>query len=393
MANERKKLAVILSDIEMGEGGSLDDFPHTEFLCEFIARYNESQYENLELDLIFNGDTFDFLKIGIKGKHPHLINSDIALKKLEIVKKAHGQFFEAIEKFLEFGNRPRRVHFITGNHDMELFFPEVKNEIIKLCGGSGQVLFPGFSLDIGDVHIEHGNQIDSIFRINPEDVFIEHQGSKILNLPWSTVTLLNVIMPHRNDFYELDRIKPRHIVFDKIPSLKEFILGLLWTYWTQDYIKSNDPLKRVSWSMVREAFKRSFMFNPDVELEDKLFERMKISNEYKVYVVGHMHETKVVTYGDRKVVQMGCFRDEFMFTRSTESFEIIPKTYLEIELQGNKMKKLNILEELILELAEGRIPKSFDSYKDVIARKLGTPEKRLQNKIEIEKQEDKEKKD
>lgn len=179
-----KRLVIVLSDIEISTGDKYDDCPHTEYLYDFITSYNHPQYENQELDLVFNGDTFDFLKTQIQGESPHIIDENVALQKLEIVEEAHGQFFKAIEEFVNFGNRSRRVHFIIGNHDPEILFPKVQNKIISLCGGSGQISFPGFELKIGDLHIEHGNQHDSLFMMDPKRPFLEHKGRKILNLPW-----------------------------------------------------------------------------------------------------------------------------------------------------------------------------------------------------------------
>lgn len=392
-----ERLVVVLSDIEISSGDKYDDFPHTEYFANFLAKYNNSSFLEQEIDLVFNGDTFDFLKMEVDGSFPHLIDSEIALKKVKQVKKAHPYFFNAINSFLNNGNRPRRVHFITGNHDMELMFPEVQREITSICGGSGQIFFPGFSLDIGDLHIEHGNQIDNLFAIDPYKPFLSYQGKKILNLPWATVTLLNAILPHRDDFYELDRIKPRNEIFDEIPSFKEFVLGLLWDYWTGDYLKdyfrSNDPLKRVSWSMLREAFKRSFFFfNADVELENQLHKQMVKTDQYKVYVLGHTHDPKLVSFGDRKIIQSGCFRDEFMLNKDG-TFTLIPKSYVEVSLKSNMVATTNILEIDGPEIDEKDYPKSLNAYHQVIQEKLGPADQRLKSRIDIENQEMLESKD
>ena len=386
-----QRLVVILSDIEISSGDQYDDFPHTTYLENFLGKYNLGSYLEQEIDLVFNGDTFDFLKMEVDGKFPHLIDDQIALKKLERVKYAHGAFFEGIKSFLSSGNKPRRVHFITGNHDMELLFPEVQRRIVGLCGGSGQIFFPGFSLDIGDLHIEHGNQIDNLFAIDPYRPFLNYKGKKILNLPWATVTLLNAILPHRDDFFELDRIKPRNEIFNELPSFKEFALSLLWDYWTGDYLKdyfrSSDPLKKVSWSMLKEAFKRSFFFfNADVELENELHQKMITTDQYKVYVLGHTHDPKLVSFGDRKIIQAGCIRDEFMLKKDG-TFSLIPKSYVEVTLENNLVTTTNLLEFSGPELLTERYPSSLSAYHDKLQRKLGSADKRLKSRIDIENQE------
>lgn len=392
-----KRIVAILSDIEMSTGDQYDDFPHTQFLCDFISRFNDSPYLDVEVDLVFNGDTFDFLKIPIEQQTPHLIDDEIALKKLKAVHNAHHLFFAAIDTFLSHGQRSRRVHFIAGNHDPEVLFPKVQSEIVSLCGGSGQIFFPGLQLKIGDLHIEHGNQHDSLFKFDPQNTFINHQGKKYLNLPWATVTLLNVMMPHRSDFYELDRIKPRELSLEMIPNLKEFILSTLWSYWTKDFLKdymrTNDPLKKISWGMLKETMRRSVFFNPDVEINRFFYDQIVHHEDVKVYVIGHMHNPFIRSYGNRKVIQSGCFRDEFMLESDRESFTPIPKTYVEVELMNNLVTKSNLIEITPPEESYKRIPKGLQSYIEVIDKKLGTAEQRLKDKLEIEAQEEKEEKD
>ncbi len=380
----------------MSSGDQYDDFPHSGFLADFLNKYNREEYLEKEIDLVFNGDTFDFLKTAIDGHTPHLIDEEIALKKIKIVYNAHAVFFKGIEAFLEYGNKARRVHFIVGNHDPEILFPKVQSEIISYCGGSGQIFFPGFSLKIGDLHIEHGNQHDALFRMDPNRPFIQHNGTKYLNLPWATVTLLNVIMPHREEFYELDRIKPRELSLQIIPNLKEFILSTLWKYWTKDflkdYLRTNDPLKRVNWGMLKETMRRSLFFNPDVEINKYFYDQITHNEDVRLYVIGHMHNPYIRSYGNRKVIQSGCFRDEFMIESDLKSYTAIPKTYTEIELYRNMVQTSNLIEIQGPELDDSRIPSPLQDFIPIIEKKLGTAEERLQDKLDIEAQEEREEK-
>lgn len=392
MVNER--LVVVLSDIEMGNGKKVDDFLHTNLLVEFIRKYQAKEYKTKEVDLVFNGDSFDFLKTPVNGNFPHLIDADIALKKLEIISKAHKNFFDALGEFVESSTKPRRVHFVVGNHDMELFFPEVQNKIIQLCGGSGQIQFPGLTLTIGDLHIEHGNQHDSLFSLNPLQPFISYKGKDILNLPWATVTLLNAVLPLHDTFCELDRIKPRHEIFQKAPVFKEFLMGELWKYWTDDFvndfIRSDDPLKKVSWSMVKEALKRSFFFNPDVEVGNLPVEIITKRTHANVYVIGHMHEPKLNSYGNRKIIQSGCLRDEYMMDEAGEVYTPIAKGFLEIHMKKNQVVRTIIDEIEAPKEMYNRMPKPIKFYARKVEKLLGDEKERLQNRIEIEEQEIKE---
>lgn len=385
MSMKKKRKAVILSDIEMGAGDKFDDFSHTPFLADFLARYNSPDFENTELDLVFNGDTFDFLKVDIGGTFPHLIDEYIAITKFSRIAHAHKDFFKAIQRFLEYGHQPRRVHFIVGNHDMELLFPQIQGRIIDACGGSGQIFFPGFHLTLRDLYIEHGNQRDTLFSVDPNEIFIEYENRNILKLPWATVTLLNAILPCREDLYMLDRIKPRSFLFQKIPELKEYVLGRLWRYWTKDYIRSNDPLKKVSWTMVKETVKRSFYaFQPDVEIDRSLDALRKQNPHLRTFVFGHLHESSARSFGNRKIVQSGCFRDEFMLTEHDMTYHPIPKSYIEVDFVENKVSTVHLMEIMNPLITNADYPQPLEHYADLIESSLGSAEIRLQAQREIQ---------
>ncbi|GAC1300240.1 MAG: hypothetical protein NVSMB27_40630 [Ktedonobacteraceae bacterium] len=73
---------------------------------------------------------------------------------------AHGPFFEVLGRFVR--QPGRRITFMTGNHDMELCFAEVRAGIVEAMGmqqDDGRVYFcPTRSYrPLPDVHIEHGN--------------------------------------------------------------------------------------------------------------------------------------------------------------------------------------------------------------------------------------------
>src|SRR5690606_19215385 len=172
----------------MGAGGPTDDFPHSDWLGELLLTYNEPPYHRVAVELVFAGDTFDLLKTPYQGEYPRHVTADVALHKLAAIGAVHQPFFTAVRRFLEHREAERRVHFIVGNHDLELLFPEVQRELRRLLGDDPRVNMAGFELHVGDVHIEHGQQADAVFRME-EPWFVEYQGQRILNLPWGSVAL------------------------------------------------------------------------------------------------------------------------------------------------------------------------------------------------------------
>jgi UDP-2,3-diacylglucosamine pyrophosphatase LpxH len=115
-----------------------------------------------DVELIINGDAFDFLAV---PPYDTQGTSDVptALEKLNKIIAAHGPFFETLRQFI--ATPERRVTFITGNHDIELCFEEVRAQICETIGvaaNDNRIFFcpTRFYRPLPDVYIEHGNQYD-----------------------------------------------------------------------------------------------------------------------------------------------------------------------------------------------------------------------------------------
>src|SRR5260370_8963552 len=87
-----------------------------------------------DVELIINGDCFDFLTI-----RPYLDDGittpDIALEKWSKILAAHHAFFDTLRGFLR--SPGRHITFITGNHDAELPFAEVRQAALQPLGTPG----------------------------------------------------------------------------------------------------------------------------------------------------------------------------------------------------------------------------------------------------------------
>jgi len=335
------RLVLVLSDIEMGVGGETDDFPHSEFLGGLLLSYLEGPFCELPLDMVFNGDTFDLLKTPYQGSYPHHITRDVALAKMSAVAAAHPKFFEALRKILEHPSGNKSVHFLVGNHDNELLFPDVQDFIRSLCGKGGSLHFPGFELALGPVLLEHGSQADPLFRIDPERPFIEADGRRLLNISWATIALLDVMLPLHPILCFHDRLKPRDLLFDLIPEIKELLTAMAWRYWTRDFwhefITLKDPLLKLNWSLVKEVVKRFTMGSPDVSLNKKwLYEKVE-QEPFELFVTGHVHVATTYYHRTKRIIQAGPFRDEYFILDDGRRFRPILKPCYEIFLKGDEL--------------------------------------------------------
>ena len=344
-----ERVVVVMGDIEMGAGGPLDDFPHSDFLGELILSYNQGRYAELPVDLVFNGDTFDFLKVSFRDTYPRHISAEVAIGKTVRVAAAHPGFFNAVRRFVAHERAPRRVHFIVGNHDPELVFPEVQDLIRTMAGGSERIHFPGFYLDIGSVHIEHGNQADSLFYFDEQALFVPGpEGEPLLNLPWASVALLDVAIPMHPTLHFHDRCVPKDEVLAILPEIKELLLERYWRYWTRDYWKGSrtDPLKRLTWTMVKEIFGRYFFsHDADVpEVSQIYLQRIRENPDMELCLIGHVHSPGLWNYGRRRLIQCGAMRDEYMLDDAEGNYSPLTKSYGEVYMAGDRPIRSRIVE-------------------------------------------------
>lgn len=383
------RLIVCISDAEMGAGGHLDDFPQSAWLGDLVASYDTGPHADMAIDVVFNGDTFDFLKTAYLGRYPRHVTRDVALGKFLAIASAHTRFFEGIRRFLRSERGPRRVFFIAGNHDFELLFPEVQDALRALCGPRERVYFPGFELDLGDVHMEHGHQDDSLFRMDPTKLFVEHHGERILNLPWGAVALLDVILPLHPLFFHHDRLKPRGRVFELVPELKDLAMGMYWQYYTRDFVRAvltrNDPVKKMRWTMFREVASRFGSRDIQVHVGDKYIDAIEQGNGWRVCLIGHLHEAQWRSVGDRKLLVTGAIRNEFMLA-DDESLHLMPKVYAEVFQKEGRAVRSRLVEVDGPPVPEGYTPGLRDVVPE-IRKLLGAVESTDEILAEIEDQE------
>lgn len=175
------------------------------------------------VELILNGDTFDFLLA-----QPHLgpaIQTDVSIAhaKWTGIAAAHEPWFGALRQFLAVPGR--RLTFLIGNHDQELIFPSIRARVrsiinaapgtVRFCLGRAYAPFP-------DVHIEHGCQFDA-FNVLPgiwehvappttprELETSDTRGQAIgpALLPWGSRYYTHVFLPIKERYPYLDRMSP-----------------------------------------------------------------------------------------------------------------------------------------------------------------------------------------
>ena len=106
-----QKLTLVFSDIEIGIGNNTDDFVEEKLFCDTL-KSNFHYHKKYNMDLVLNGDIFDFLKASYKNTYPRHVTEKISIWKLEHMYKAHPDFFNTLTEFINLENT--RIIFIIG---------------------------------------------------------------------------------------------------------------------------------------------------------------------------------------------------------------------------------------------------------------------------------------
>ena len=233
------KLRLVLSDLHLGTGarrGELnpfEDFHHDEAFADLLEEYDR-EVGDAELELILNGDIFDLLKVKIDGVWPLEVTEEMAAEKLRQCLDGHPRFVRSLREFL--ARRGRYLVFLPGNHDLEMVFPAAQ-ELFRRYVAPGELAervrfvtaTDAYHLPEG-IQIRHGHQYERIHRVDYRRMFRKRRdGTEILDLPWGSLWILEVMNPAKEARSYVDRIQPlgRFLVgallFDTL-----FVLHFLW---------------------------------------------------------------------------------------------------------------------------------------------------------------------
>ncbi len=169
-----RKLKFVISDLHLGTGSSYrEDFTVDRKLACFLQTIGrESERDRREIELIINGDFFEFLHVPAVDRYDpgerypletYLDSSQPAsIKRLNLIVEGHPEVFDALSDFIHVEAPQRRVTIIKGNHDVNLYWPGVKSRLREVLGASGSrsalLMFAEEFVSRERIYVEHGHQ-------------------------------------------------------------------------------------------------------------------------------------------------------------------------------------------------------------------------------------------
>ena len=208
-----KSIKLVVSDLHFGTGltqpdGSrnlFEEFYFDQKFSEFLDHHTSGDYKDTSIELILNGDIFNFLQTDYKGHFVPAITESMTLNMLNRIVDGHPKVFSALKRFAS--QEGKTITYVIGNHDQGMMWPLVQ---IRLNGVlETEVKYCQLLYYFDGVHIEHGHMHESANRMNPKKFFLR-QGlpEPILNLPFGSHFFIDFVLKLKQKYPHIDKVRP-----------------------------------------------------------------------------------------------------------------------------------------------------------------------------------------
>jgi len=226
------KVKIIVSDLHLGagffdldKGNVLEDFIVDETFARFLHEMKEeSEAQGTDFELIIDGDMMEFLQApAVDQFEPRRAypledyrssSEEDSAKKVDWIIKGHPMFFAALREFIKPANPQRKVTILKGNHDVNLYWPAVKERIRQAVYATGEeraklLAFEEVCVNRDGIYVEHGNQYTE--KVNRVDNFEkpldpEHEGQ--LAIPAGSRFVIEFFNQVEWEKWWVDSVKP-----------------------------------------------------------------------------------------------------------------------------------------------------------------------------------------
>jgi len=288
-----KKIKLVVSDLHLGKGrilpdggtNSLEEFYYSEKLIEFLHYYSSGHYRDYQVELIINGDFFNFLQVDFRGHFLTVLTEGVCLEILKSILDGHRRVLDAMR---EFASRPgNEITYIVGNHDMAMLWPGCREYLNQAIGTS--IRYKNIVYFFDGVHVEHGHMHEAANRMDPRRFFLKKDlAEPILNLPFGSHFFVELVLKVKHKYPFVDKIRPFakmvRWVFWNETKMTLIAFFQLFLYLTKTvFVK--DPRRQISFRRLLQIFLESAIF-PELDESAR-----KILNDERVHTVifGHSH--------------------------------------------------------------------------------------------------------
>lgn len=288
----KRHIKLVVSDVHLGTGATLpdgginplEDFRKDDKFVEFLEYYTTGEYAGADVELVINGDFFDFLMAKTTSQTPYEIFENVAVYKIRRILRGHPKVINALKKFLDEGHN---IKLIWGNHDAGLWWPAVQEEVRAAIGSKLEIMFTPYEFD--GVRIEHGHQYEVTHEFDMDRIFLQAKGKKVLNYPFGSFFVAGFLAKLKGKRHYITQVVPFSkflrwaFIFDFWFALIHGI-HVIWFFIKMRFIHHPYRFTRLSKTLLilGEIFKR-----PDfVVVAKKVIKKAKC----QILVLGHNHQ-------------------------------------------------------------------------------------------------------
>lgn len=288
-----RKIKVVISDVHIGKGrvlesgglNSLEEFYYGDKLVEFIHYYSTGIYRDYEVELIINGDFFNFLQVDYRGHFLTVITEGVALEVLKSMINGHPRVFKALA---EFAARPgKSITYVVGNHDQAMLWPACRNHLNLVLGTP--IRYKNMVYFFDGVHIEHGHMHEAANRMDPKKFFLKKDlPEPILNLPFGSHFFVEHVLKIKQRYPHIDKIRPfskmvRWALLNETGAMVSTFFRTVWYFLRTMFV--SDPRRSWPFRRIMQVVLESAIF-PDLSESAR-----KVLQDERVHTVifGHSH--------------------------------------------------------------------------------------------------------
>ncbi len=321
-----KKYKIVISDCHIAGGRFLNGrqnpfeaLQYEEALIELITYFSTGNFgitednNPIEVELILAGDFLDFLFVPYRGEFTDTVTEKISVTKLDSIFSGHAELMTSLK---DFASKPGKyITYLIGNHDSDLFYPKVRDKIIRHWDPDGQ--FPSKKIRIvhnkdriifsEGVEIHHGNQYEAMsFMHFDEPILTKDLPVPIINLSWGCLYFLNIISHFKWEIPYMDRVRPIKLFIFLMLIIKP-ILCLRYMFFTATYFlrtrffyspKRRSP-KHLTWQILKEEVLKA-IGNSFQDLAKEARVLLEQNDKIHTIILGHTHTPMEVFYPDGK---------------------------------------------------------------------------------------------
>lgn len=311
------KFKIIISDCHLSAGLNFESSrnPHEDFyfdqeMVEFIEYFSSGSYgDGVDVELIINGDFLDFLNVPYQGQFEEVITEQFAVYKLECILRGHPKVVDALRAFA--GRPGKRITYNIGNHDADLFFPAVREHLIRAWDPQGE--YPSKSVFVnheragieieGGIYVEHGNNFEAVHLFNYDRPLLsEGLDDPVLNIPWGSVYVLKIVNRFKWERDYVDKVRPAKAMLfwglftDTWFTVRFAAISLFYFFKTR-FIYSPTRRSRLSvTAKILQQETKTFL----QDLQDAARQVLDSRPSLHTVIFGHTHAPMHKTYTDNR---------------------------------------------------------------------------------------------